>query len=455
MLSFRVVFFAIANIGRLAMTDVCGDGVSTGTLTVRLQKQTMPLHRKGKHVHHKSVYFGQIWIGQPRQPFNVVFDTGSGHLIVPSIMCREQTCRMHRRYRRMKSVTGTDIEIDGTLPPDDSRDQMTVSFGTGNITAVFMHDIVCLAESEEQRDASSGTSMLQLQASKEKTSSSANLNGANVLNEGYQKEHGCLRMRFGSAVVMTDDPFENFGFDGIMGLGLNGLSQAPQFNLVESGAQEGAWSGGDHRSKMFGVFLAVSNLEHSEITFGGYKQEHIVAGEQISWCKVYGEHGHWQIAVKSITADGVRLPFCDDGTCRAVVDTGTSLLGVPRNLGMDLIKRLRHNSTTGAGCSGNFPALEIELEQFTVVLGPVDIARPSFVADPKKPVAAADQRNTLSCMPMLMFMNLPEPMIPKTLVLGEPVLQKYYTVFDALASRIGFAAAQHVQPKLSASAFER
>merc|ERR1740123_517807 len=109
-------------------------------------------------------------------------------------------------------------------------------------------------------------------------------------------------MRFITAIKMTDDPFAQVGFDGIMGLALSSLSQAPPFNLVETGAREGAWHGDDYRLKMFGVFLAVSDLEHSEITLGGYKQEHIAAGEQISWNKVDGDCGHWQIDVKSITA---------------------------------------------------------------------------------------------------------------------------------------------------------
>merc|ERR1719410_2979454 len=174
-------------------------------------------------------------------------------------------------------------------------------------------------------------------------------------------------MRFTTAIMMTEEPFLNFSFDGIMGLGLASLSEAPQFNLVESGAQEGAWYGDEYRMKMFGIFLSVSELEHSEITLGGYKPEHIAAGEQIAWCKAYdAQLGHWQVAVKSITADGVQLPFCDDGTCRAVVDTGTSLLSVPSKIGRVLVDRLRHVST--AGCNGNFPVLEIELEQFTMVL---------------------------------------------------------------------------------------
>jgi len=295
-----------------------------------------------------------------------------------------------------------------------------------------------------------------LQTSKKNSSSFAHE------NEGYQKEHGCLRMRFINAVLMTDDPFEKFAFDGIMGLGLPALSQEPQFNLVQRGAQEGAWFGDDYRLKMFGVFLAVSKLEHSEITFGGYKQEHVVAGEQISWCKaVNRQYGHWQIVVKSISAGGIRLPYCDDGTCRAVVDTGTSLLAVPRALGRLVGDHLRHNSSS-VECSGDVPELEIELEQFTMVLSPTDIARPSYQALQEKPQKGAEEgkpeaeeSTQTPCVPMLMFMELPKPFSNKTLVLGEPVLQKYYTVFDALAPQIGFATARHVQPKRSASNPER
>jgi len=454
MLSLRLVFFlASANVGSVATTAISGNGAMAGTHTIRLHKETMPLHRDGGFVHHKSAYYGQISIGTPTpQTFSVVFDTGSGHLVVPSVMCKTKTCQKHRRYRRRASQTATDIEVDGVpVIPGNSRDQLTVSFGTGEITGVFVHDIVCLGDQKEKPGpavATSGTSMLQASVKKTISVDFVELNE----DEDNNTKHGCLYMRFNTAIEMTDDPFENFGFDGILGLGLRSLSQAPPFNLVESGAKEGAWYGDDHRLKMFGVFLAVSNREHSEITFGGYKQDHIVAGEQVSWCKAYDEHqGHWQIAVKSITADGVRLPFCEDGTCRAVVDTGTSLLAVPSSLGRDLISRLRHKEKA-PGCGGDLPTLEIELENFTVVLGPTDIARPESVPNLQdEPVAVPKQTNSTStCMPMLMFLNLPDPFSAKTLILGEPVLQKYYTTFDALAQRIGFARAHHVHPKQTA-----
>jgi len=453
MCSLSAFFFSIASVGTVATADLSEYDSLTGSFTVTLRKQTLPLHTQDGMVHHKSAYFGNLSIGRPNpQEFCVVFDTGSGHLIVPSVMCKTETCKKHRRYRRRQSTTAVDIDVDGTpVIKGNSRDQLTVSFGTGEVSGVFMHDRVCLGEVRKQPllvasdapGAVSGTSMLQANTKTEANSAHPSEDDGRAKVE----EPGCLNMRFITAIAMTDDPFERFNFDGIMGLGLKSLSQAPPFNLVEMGAQEGAWYGDDQRLKMFGVFLAVSDLEDSEITMGGYKKEHIASGEQIAWNKAYDEeHGHWQIKVKSIKAAGKRLPYCDDGTCRAVVDTGTSLLGVSSTLGSTLVDTLRYESAAGF-CGGDLPSLEIELEHITVVLGPADIARPEFMSDAD--AANADTPHT--CIPMLMFMDLPAPLSPKSLILGEPVLQKYYTVFDARVPQIGFARARHVKPKVSAS----
>merc|ERR1719159_755840 len=52
---------------------------------------------------HKSEYWGTIQVGDPSQTFSVVFDTGSGNLILPSTKCETPACSSHRRYDASQS----------------------------------------------------------------------------------------------------------------------------------------------------------------------------------------------------------------------------------------------------------------------------------------------------------------------------------------------------------------
>jgi len=366
---------------------------------------------------------------------------------------------MHRRYKRRKSLTARDINVDGTpVEPHEGRDQLSVSFGTGEIKGVFVSDRVCFT-GQAGRQGAVANSMLQTGRVVIGAEQPTEDNGEPLIEEeeSFGRDRGCLLMRFVTAVEMSNEPFATFDFDGVMGLGLNSLSQAAEFNLVETGASGGAWHVDNDSRKMFGVFLAVSSKEDSEITFGGYKPQHMKT--DIIWTPVEDpEGGHWKIKVKSITVGAVRLDYCDDGQCRALVDTGTSLLGTPSDLGPLIVDNLRHISEdSGAGlCNGPGPKLELELEDVILTLDPPDYARPEFVADPlednMEDAEKLPEGWERSCIPMLMHIDLPEPLSPKTLILGEPVLQKYYTVFDGRQPRIGFALAHHVVPKVAVTA---
>mmetsp|Transcript_97098 Transcript_97098/g.231042 ORF Transcript_97098/g.231042 Transcript_97098/m.231042 type:complete len:525 (-) Transcript_97098:120-1694(-) len=449
------------------------NAVEHGPFSVKLRRQVIPLHSEDGVVHHKSAYYGEISVGTPPQAFEVVFDTGSGHLVLPSIMCRSDTCLNHRRYRRRASLVAKDIDVDGTpVLPNQARDQITVSYGTGEITGIFVQDKVCLGQAKAAppspapatpsgaKMGASGASLLQLDRARMASASQLVEEDEDEESDG-RPDHGCVDLRLVSATDMTEDPFSSFRFDGVLGLGLPSLSQTQEFNFLEAGSGGGSWSSFvPDGERMFGVFLAKSAEEESEITFGGWQSERIVNGSELAFCNVQdSQEGYWQLEVFGIKANGQALDFCAEG-CRAVVDTGSSLLGVPTDLGDQLVDILRHPSVAGK-CTGPGPKLEIDLGNFTVVLDPSDYARLEFIEEegeereerqerqerqdpPDSPANATGDDQ--SCVPMVMHIDLPPPLHPRTLILGEPVLQRYYTVFDATANpnpRVGFAPALH------------
>jgi len=416
---------------------------SPNILKVALKRQRMnTAHSSGSSAYHRSAYFGTLSIGSPAQHFTVVFDTGSGHLLLPSAYCHSETCRAHRRYRRSSSHSARDIDFDGSIvAPGKSRDQITVAFGTGAVSGVVVEDVVCVGNTTVGAEAVV-----------------ANWDNAIAAAAGLQVAavpclQECIPFKFIAATEMSEHPFRGFEFDGVLGLGLAGLSHTPGFNFLDV-ISRSVNTESSHTPYTFGVFLANSVEEESEITFGGWNQERVITSERLSWTPVLEpEHGHWLVRVKSIKVNGEVLDYCADG-CRAVVDTGTSLLAVPSGMFRDLYHLLRHPASPDndeprgrsssktqkdrSKCqSGSGPSFEIELEGLTIQLETPDYAR--LEKDP------ATQQEI--CRPTLMTMDLPAPLGPKLLILGEPVLRRYYTVYDAEAKRVGFglAAQRRVQ----------
>merc|ERR1719487_1309131 len=104
---------------------------------------------------------------------------------------------------------------------------------------------------------------------------------------------------------MSEDPFKTFEFDGILGLGLDGLSQANEFNFLNV-IRASVQDQGSCIMDTFAVFLADNNAEDSEITLGGWAKEHLE--EDLSWAPVQDpEMGHWIVGVKSIWVNDKQL----------------------------------------------------------------------------------------------------------------------------------------------------
>mmetsp|Transcript_37915 Transcript_37915/g.120842 ORF Transcript_37915/g.120842 Transcript_37915/m.120842 type:complete len:697 (+) Transcript_37915:89-2179(+) len=351
---------------------------SPGRFAVPLHRQRVPVQTDDGVISYKSVYFGSISVGVPQaQKFTVVFDTGSGHVIIPSKVCRSETCQIHNRYDRLASPGARDVDADGTqVQPGAPRDQLTVAFGTGEVTGQFVSDRLCLGvdQGAAEHAAEGVTAAAEGTAGTEEPSLAAN-GTIDVL-----PPH-CADMRIITASEMSHEPFHAFSFDGIVGLGLDSLAISPEFSMFGMLARQQPL-----QEASFGVFLADSDDEVSEISFGGHSPAH-VRGD-LTWAPVVlPEEGHWMVQITRMRIGERVVDFCEDGTCRAVVDTGTSLLAVPTEFADELQTELEGSLTKPpldaaghADCRrvGGLP-VHFELAGgMTITLLPGDYARPSL-----------------------------------------------------------------------------
>mmetsp|Transcript_29254 Transcript_29254/g.74407 ORF Transcript_29254/g.74407 Transcript_29254/m.74407 type:complete len:512 (+) Transcript_29254:147-1682(+) len=441
---------------------------SPGQFTVPLHRQRVPVRSDTDTISYKSVYFGTISVGAPvKQHFSVVFDTGSGHVIVPSVMCNSETCRIHNRYDRQASKYAVDVDYDGTrVLPGQPRDQITVAFGTGEVTGQFVSDKLCLGkpgdEVPQPGHATVGHANASVPATEVATQRRLDANASNV----EPADEGCIDLRVVMATQMTHEPFHAFAFDGVLGLGLDGLALAPEFSFFGMMIAQGRVT-----EPSFGVFLADNDDEVSELCFGGHAPDKVRGG--LTWAPVSSpELGYWQIAIRAIRVGNRTLDFCNDGTCRAVVDTGTSLLAVPSafsDILQDELEGPLKDPPPSVGNSGGEDEvdcrkaegalLHFDIDGSTLTLAPGDYSRPAIQLrdEDLEPAAdgasratsegpadrVADEPPRATCQPTLMGIDLPEPLGPKLFIMGEPVLRKYYTVYDWAEKRVGFGIAVH------------
>merc|ERR1719265_1390398 len=129
--------------------------------------------------------------------------------------------------------------------------------------------------------------------------------------------NGCMKMALIAATEMSQEPFKAFEFDGILGLGLAGLSQAPNFNFIDVLAETVDGTAKD-LSHTFGVFLAEDGRGESEITLGGWSAKRLEEPGGLAWNTVLDpELGHWTVAIKQIRVDDEPVMFCETGGCKA------------------------------------------------------------------------------------------------------------------------------------------
>jgi len=260
---------------------------------------------------HKTAYWGTVKLGTPEQEFKVIFDTGSGNLILPAKTCNMAGCNSHKKYDPQASQTSA------AVVNERGEGSTEISFGTGDISGDYYKDKFCIAD--------------------------------NI----------CSEVRFVASTAQSPEPFSETPFDGILGLGFKDLSMGDHFNIVDDLNANGQLPQGT-----FAVYL--TDDQNSEITFGGYRPEQVAS--DIVWAKVVRE-SYWQVGVDDITFNNKETGLCEGG-CQVAVDTGTSMLAGPS----DLVEKLSAKLAAKDDCSNfdQLPTIGFKVDDKVLNLSPED-----------------------------------------------------------------------------------
>ena len=238
-------------------------------------------------------YYGEIGLGTPAQTFQVVFDTGSSNLWVPSAQCAwsNVACRVHNKYDAARSET---YEEDGT--------PFAIQYGTGSLSGYLSRDTLQWA-------------------------------GLEVAGQ-----------TFGEAVSEPGLTFVGAKMDGILGMGFGDIAvngvPTPFDNLVDQGAVS---------QPVFSFWMNrdPDAAEGGELVLGGMDPAHYV-GKHV-WAPVTKE-GYWQFDMDGLALGGMPVDGCDGG-CSAIADTGTSLLAGPTQHIAALNRQLGARGVLATQCS--------------------------------------------------------------------------------------------------------
>jgi len=317
-------------------------------------------------------YFGTVDIGTPAQTFKVVLDTGSSNLWVPSKSCAflNIACKIHTKYDSSKSST---YKKNGTA--------FSIKYGSGAMTGFLSQDTVTLG-------------------------------GITVPGQTLAE-----------AVHEPGVAFIAAKFDGLLGMGWPSIAvdgAVPPFtNMVNQNLVA---------KPLFSVFLSkdASSSVGGEFLLGGIDTKYYTG--DISYVPLTNTT-YWEFDMASVVVGG-KATGCSNG-CKAIADTGTSLLAGP-TAEVELIQKaigatplMKGEYTVDCSKISSMPNVEFK------------IAGKTYTLTPNQYVLQVSGQ----CLSGFMGIDLPAH-LGSMWILGDVFLSSYYTVFDYGNKQVGFATAK-------------
>jgi cathepsin D len=317
-------------------------------------------------------YVGIISVGNPQQSIPVIFDTGSSNLWVTSSLCKDEPCITHKSYNPNKSK---DFKKFGF--------GVQVSFGTGEISGEINQDTFTL-----------GSISISCQ-------------------------------KFGEIITEMGSVFQQGKFSGILGLAYPKMAAygiVPVFDNIM--AQKLL------KKNVMGFYYSVNENTIGEITLG-YIDPNRFTGK-LNYYKVIDEF-YWTIRIDDIRLGDESLGLCPLG-CKAIVDTGTSLITGPTKGMKTLLKAIKVENNCKNYDIGVPLVFVIDGDEYKLNVSDYILKKEMF--------------GRKVCRAMVMPLDVPAPHGPAW-ILGDVFMQKFYTVFNRDRNSVGFALAKHEEKKVT------
>lgn len=267
-------------------------------------------------------YFGPITMGTPAQPFTVIFDTGSSNLWVPSKSCTncDAPGNVHKKFNSQKSSTFNDKTYQ--------QGPYHIQYGTGAVTGSLYTESVTFG----------GSTLTQVPF---------------------------------LSVTESADPLPQFAFDGILGLGFNGLVEPYGLQTAMQILDK------EHHPSESTFYFSMPEPDsgaQDELVFGGNLTERYPDGQnKVSVSPTFGrndpkgrKYGYWTLELEAVKVGD------KDGTSKmAIVDSGTSCLAAPAG-DFEIFKEALQKAGDGSGkvSISDLPNLEFNIGGYTYRIEP-------------------------------------------------------------------------------------
>jgi hypothetical protein len=225
-------------------------------------------------------YYGTLKIGSPPQEFQVVFDTGSSDLWVPSSTCstKSMNCHDKKAYDATSSTSYSDVE-------KGAKSDFNIVYGSGAVTGKYGTDVVTLAEDYTVE----GQTFAQVDST-------------DGLGQVYLKAK----------------------FDGILGLAFPVISRDPGVNtLIPNLKAKGVMN-----DAIFSFYLGDNS--DGELAIGGYDKDRMQG--DITWVDL-AYPAYWLVEMDQVKYGDKVITT---GVTGGIMDTGTSLMYGPQSQVMPL-----------------------------------------------------------------------------------------------------------------------